>query len=107
VENGVCWALRSIQPQDLEAQIRGMIGRENDPEYEVQAAHEVLEDAAYQSEKYRRVVTRDRITLEAMQAHAADLNRHHDSHRDVGEEVKVAGIEVAAGITADALRCRG
>ena len=32
---------------------------------------------------------------------------NRDSHRDVGDEEKVAGIEVAAGIAADALRCRG
>ena len=48
--------------------------RENDPECEVQAAHEVLEDVACESEKYQRVVARDLITLEEMQAHAADLN---------------------------------
>jgi hypothetical protein len=32
---------------------------------------------------------------------------NHDSHLDVGDEEIVAGIEVAAGIAADALQCRG
>jgi hypothetical protein len=32
---------------------------------------------------------------------------NHDSHRDVWDEEKAAGIEVAAGIAADAFQCRG
>ena len=69
LEHEVYWALRSIQPQDLQAQIQTLIDRERSPEVEIKAANAVLEDVARQRLKFQKMAARDLISLPELEAH--------------------------------------
>ena len=69
LEHEVYWALRKVQPQDLEAQIQTLIDRERSPEVEIKAAHAVLEDVARQRVKFQDMAARDLITLSELEVH--------------------------------------
>jgi hypothetical protein len=69
LEHEVYWALRSIQPQDLQAQIQTLIDRERSPEVEIKAANAVLEDVARQRLKFQKMAARDLMSLPELEAH--------------------------------------
>ncbi len=74
LEHEVYWALRNVQPQDLEAQIQTLIDRERSPEGEIKAAHAVLEDVARQRVKLQTMAARDLISLDELEVHIEGLN---------------------------------
>ncbi len=70
LEHEVYWALRNIQPQDLQAQIQTLIERERQPEVEIKAAHAVLEDVARRRFRLEEMYAAGAIeTLDSLRAH--------------------------------------
>jgi hypothetical protein len=69
LEHEVYWALRIVQPQDLDAQIQTLIDRERSPEVEIKAAHATLEDVARQRVTFQTMAARDLITLDELEVH--------------------------------------
>lgn len=85
LELEVYWALRNIQPQDLDAQIQTLIDRDRSPEVEIKAAHATLEDVARQRAKFQTMAARDLLTLDELEVHIARLDtRRRAAVRQIG-----------------------
>ena len=82
LEHEVYWALRNIQPQDLQAQIQTLIDRERSPEVEIKAANAVLEDVTRQRLKYQEMAARDLISLSELEAHIRGLESRRRSAQE-------------------------
>lgn len=89
------WALRNVQPQDLDAQIQTLIDRERSPEVEIKAAHATLEDVARQRVKFQTMPAKDLITLDELEVHLEALDyrrttagRQMEASQTVSERIK-------------------
>jgi len=69
LEREVYWALRNVQPQDLEAQIQTLIDRERSSEAEIKAAHAILEDVARHKIEFQTMAARELITLDELEVY--------------------------------------
>ena len=69
LEHEVYWALRNIQPQDLQAQIQTLIDKDRRPDVEIKSANAVLEDVTRQRLKFQEMAARDLISLSELEAH--------------------------------------
>jgi hypothetical protein len=94
LEHEVYWALRNVQPQDLDAQIQQLIDRERAPEKEIRAAHEVLENVARQRENYQRMAARELISFEELEVHIEDLNLQREAAQSRLEGLQTTGERV-------------
>jgi len=96
LEHEVYWALRNIQPQDLQAQIQTLIERERQPEGEIKAANAVLEDVARRRFRLEEMYAAGAIeTLDSLRAHLEPLEarrkaaeRQIEASQTVSERVK-------------------
>jgi outer membrane murein-binding lipoprotein Lpp len=95
LEHEVYWALRNIQPQDLQAQIQALVEKERQPEAEIKAATAVLEDVARQRLRYQEMAARDLISLSELEAHIGGLESRRraaqeqiDAAQTISERVK-------------------
>jgi len=95
LEHEVYWALRNIQPQDLQAQIQALVEKERQPEAEIKAATAVLEDVARQRLRYQEMAAKDLISLSELEVHIGGLESRRraaqeqiDASQTVSERVK-------------------
>lgn len=96
LEHEVYWALRNIQPQDLQAQIQTLIERERQPEAEIKSSTAVLEDVARRRFRLEEMYAAGAIeTLDSLRAHIEPLEarrraaeRQIEASQTVSERVK-------------------